>query len=129
MAMAEDTFTREELADGRIVCFRFVTTGSEAAEVWFREVIDLFSSWDKSKPLLLLIDLSQPDNMLSPEAIKSGREASVRYPNVPGKTALLIDAGSPAHNVEAMVDHVLAGARPREIFTDQTEAVAWLLQN
>ncbi len=126
--MAEDIFTREWLADSRIICYRFISTGSEAADQWYQEVVNLFSRWDGHKPLLLLIDLSLPDNILSAEAIKRAREASIQYPDVPGKTALLIDSTSPAHNVNAMVDHVLAGSREREIFTSEAEAVAWLLQ-
>lgn len=127
--MAEDIFTREWLADSRIVCYRFISTGSEAAEKWYQEVVELFSQWDGSKPLLLLIDLRQPDNILSAEALQRAREASKRYPNVPGKTALLIDSASPAHNVSAMVEHVLVGSRPRELFTTEAEAVAWLLES
>jgi hypothetical protein len=126
--MSESVFTKEWLADGRIACYRFVSTGSEAADTWFSEIVSLFSSWDSSRPLLLLIDLSQPDNVLSPEAIRAAREASQTEPNILGKTALLIDSAAPAQNVNALVDHVLAGTRARKIFDSEAQAVAWLLE-
>jgi hypothetical protein len=126
--MAENVFTRETLADSRIVCYRFISTGSEAADIWYNEIVNLFSKWDADRPLLLIIDLSQPGNALSAEAIKRAREASTQYPNVPGKTALIIDPNATAFNVNAMVSHVLAGGRPREIFTNEPDAVAWLLE-
>lgn len=127
--MPESVYTKEWLADGRIACYRFISTGTEAAAKWYDEIVSLFSNWDRSKPLLLLIDLSQPDNMLSPEALRAAREASHTSPDVDGKTALVIDASEPAQNVTGLVEHVLAGTRERKIFGSEAEAVAWLLES
>ncbi len=126
--MADEVFVTEHLANGKIACYRFISTGAEASEVWFQEVVNLFNSWDSSEPLLLLIDLSKPDNQLSAEALKAGREASQTRPDVPGKTALLINSSEPSQNVKALVEHVLAGTRERKIFSSEAEAVAWLLE-
>ena len=126
--MADEVFTKEWLADGKVACYRFLSTGSEAADKWFTEIVDLFTKWDRSKPLLLLIDLSAPDNALSPEALRAARQASQEQPNVPGKTALVIDGSESSHNVRALVEHVLAGSRERQIFTEEDAAVAWLLE-
>ncbi len=126
--MSESVFTKEWLADGRVVCYRFISTGSEAAQVWYAEVSSLFGNWDTRQPLLMLVDLSQPNNFLSAEALSAARQVSHLQPDVPGKTALLIDGSQPAQNVNALVDHVLAGTRERKIFADQAEAVAWLLE-
>jgi hypothetical protein len=126
--MPESVYTKESLADGQIVGYRFVSTGAEAAEEWYREVVELFFNWDQSKPLLLLIDLSKPDNVLSPEALRAAREASHSDVSAPGKTALLIDANAPAQNVSALVEHVLGGSRERRIFDNETAAIAWLLE-
>lgn len=126
--MAEELFTREWLANGKVICFRFVSTGQEAAETWFGAAVSLFTAWDQSVPLLMLVDLSQPDNQLSAEALKSARKASQTYPDVPGKTALLIDGDEPSQNVKALVEHLLAGTRPRKLFSSEDEAIAWLLE-
>ena len=102
--MADEVFSKEWLAGGKIACYRFISTGSEAAEKWFTEIVDLFTGWDRSKPLLLLIDVSTPNNPLSPEALRAARQASQEQPNVAGKTALLIDGSESSHNVRALVD-------------------------
>ena len=126
--MADEVYIKTSLGDGKIACYRFVSTGAEASEKWFHEVVNLFDTWDSDDPLLLLIDLSAPDNFLSAEALKAAREASQTRPDVPGKTALLIDGSEPSQNVKALVEHVLAGTRERKIFTSEDEAVAWLLE-
>lgn len=128
--MSDEVFNKEWLEDGRIVCYRFHSTGSEAAEKWLGEIVQLFTTWDTSKPLLLMIDLSVPDNFLSPEALRAARQASQTDPDVPGKTAVLIDGTEASHNVKALLEHVLVGDRPRQLFdkTAEGEAVAWLLQ-
>ena len=126
--MADEVFVTEHLANGKIACYRFISTGAEASEAWFQEVVNLFNGWHSDEPLLLLIDLSKPDNQLSAEALKAGREASQTRPDVPGKTALLIDGDEPSQNVKALVEHVLAGTRERKIFSSEAEAVAWLLE-
>ena len=126
--MSDSVYTKEWLADGRIACYRFTSTGAEAAEKWYSEVVDLFTHWDRSQPLLLLIDLSEPDNMLSPEALRAAQAVSQISPDVAGKTALVIDSEEPAHNVTGLVEHVLEDTRERKIFGSEAEAVAWLLE-
>lgn len=126
--MSDSVYTKEWLADGRIACYRFVSTGTEASEKWYADVVDLYANWDRSQPLLLLIDLSQPDNMLSPEALRAAQAVSQVSPDVSGKTALVIDSSEPAHNVTGLVEHVLASTRERKIFGSEAEAVDWLLE-
>jgi hypothetical protein len=129
MVMADEAFSKELLADQRVTCYRLFNTGSEAADLWYQDVIALFSTWDASNPLLLLVDLSKTGNSLSAEAMRRSREASLQNPNVPGKSAMLIDPNATAYNVNALVEHVLAGQRKRDVFSDEAEAIAWLLQD
>lgn len=126
--MSELVYSKEWLADGQIACYRFVSTGEEAAESWFSEIEKLFSAWERSKPLLLLIDLSQADNLLSSEALRIARVISEIGIDIPGRTALMIDASKPSHSVNALVDYVLAHTRVRRIFGSESQAIAWLLQ-
>ena len=126
--MPETVYTREWLADGRIVCYRFVSTGSEAAEAWLQDVTDLFFTWDKQKPLLLLVDLRRADNLMSAEMLKSIREAVQERPAVPGKTAVLVASQQPIQTVEILIERVPADKGDRKMFDQEAEAVAWLLQ-
>jgi len=126
--MSDDVYIKESLADGKIVSYSFVSTGSEAAEKWSIEMTNLFSSWDNRKQLLLLVDLCQANNLLSAEMMKTAREASKERPDVPGKTAVVVDSRESSVSVHALLDHVLADTRPRKIFSNQDEAIAWLLE-
>ena len=126
--MSDDVYIKESLEDGKIICYRFVSTGSEAAELWYTEIVNLFSSWDNRDSLLLLVDLCEANNLLSAEMMKTAREASHERPDVPGKTAVLINMHNSAVNVKALLDHVLAETRPRRIFSQEDEAIAWLLE-
>ncbi len=127
--MAEEAvFIKEVIEDGRIVSYRFVSTGSEAAQKWLDDIESLFSSWNNAKPLLLLIDLCMANNLLSAEFMKSAREASGERPDVPGRTAVVIDSREPSQNVRMVLDRLLADTRERKLFTQETEAIAWLLE-
>ena len=126
--MSDEVYIKETLQDGKIVCYRFVSTGSEAAEKWYTEIVNLFSSWDNRNHLLLLVDLCQANNLLSAEMMKTAREASHERPDVPGKTAVVIETHDSSVSVKALLDHVLADTRPRKIFSNEDEAVAWLLE-
>lgn len=124
--MSEDVFYQETLHDGQIICYRFISTGAEAAELWLAEVTELFDNWNSDQPLLLLIDLCRADNMMSAEMMRNARQASQE--RLPGKTAMLIDAEGSSINVKALLDRVLADARERRIFLKEDEAVQWLLE-
>ncbi len=120
-------YQRETLADGQVVCFRFASTGHATADQWFVDMHDLFETWDNNTPLLLLIDIHQPDNILSAQAMMRARQLAQFRPDVPGKTALLLDPGESAQNIELLIDKVLSPTRSRETFTDEAAALAWLL--
>ena len=126
--MSDDIFIKEWLADSRIVCFRFKTTGTEATDRWIADLVALMSQWDKEKSFLLLVDLTQAKNNLSPEAMQRSIEISNRYADIPGKVAFLIDPNATTYNVDAMVKHVLANTRTLQTFTREPDALEWLLK-
>jgi hypothetical protein len=126
--VGDEFFSKAWIEDGRIVVYRFASTGAEAAELWFKEITSLFDHWNDEKPLLLLIDLSEPDNQLSAEMLRSAREASKERPDVPGRTAVIIDSSEPTQNVKLLLDRVLAETRERKLFDKEADAIAWLLE-
>ncbi len=127
--MNNDILVKEWLADSRVVCYRFITTGTEATDRWFADLVAMLSGWDKNKSFLLLVDLTQAKNNLSPESMQRSIEISNRYADIPGKVAFLIDPTAKSYNLDAMVDHVLANTRPLETFTREPDAIAWLLED
>jgi hypothetical protein len=126
--MPENVVSKELLADGRIVCYRFASTGQEAAAKWYNEVTDLFLKWDSSKPLLLLLDLCAAGNLLSADMMRSARDASHQRTDVPGRTAVIVLGNQPSQNIKMLLDNALADTRERQIFDDEAKGVAWLLE-
>lgn len=124
--MADGVVRRELIADGKIVCYRFESLGTEAADEWFEDITDLFEQWDDAEPLLVLLDLRAAEsNLLSPEGMLRARQVSQVDQN--GKSALIIDGEKPANNLMMFLEKALKSTRPREVFTTEAEAVAWLL--
>jgi hypothetical protein len=126
--MNEDIFLKDWIADGSIVRYRFTSTGSEAAERWYEDVVRMMSQWDASKPGHVLIDVSQVGNSLSAQALKRTRDITGQFMNVPGRTAVLIDPNATAYNINAMLAHSQHGARQLNVFSDEADAVTWLLE-
>lgn len=126
--MPDNIFSKELLADGRIVCYRFISTGQEAAEKWYDDISDLIAGWDSSKPLLLLLDLCQAGNVLSADMMFSARSASHARTDVSGKTAVIVLGNSPAQGIQMLLDRALASTRERKLFDNETDGVAWLLE-
>jgi hypothetical protein len=127
--MADNIFSKELLAEGRIVCYRFISTGQEAAEKWAADVTNLIAGWDASKPLLLLLDLCQAKNLLSADMLFSASSASHERADVVGKTAVLVLGSAPSKGVQMLLDRgALANTRERKIFDDEAEGIAWLLE-
>ena len=42
--MSDEVYLKESLADGKIISYSFISTGSEAAEKWYTEIVNLFAS-------------------------------------------------------------------------------------
>ncbi|MBL8132305.1 MAG: hypothetical protein JNL42_10650 [Anaerolineae bacterium] len=119
---------REMLADGQIVCYRFDTLGTQAAEEWFTDVTESFYNWPDGKPFLMLIDVCGADNFLSAEAMMRARQVSGLRRELEGKTAILIDKTESAENLVMFIDKALQSTRAREVFDSEAAAVEWLLK-
>jgi hypothetical protein len=126
--MPDNVVTQEFLADGRIVCYRFASTGQEAAEKWYTEISDLIHHWDGSKPLLLLIDIRQAGNLLSADMMRSARDASHQRADVPGRTAVIVLGNQSTDGIKMLLDRALADTRERKLFEQEADGIAWLLE-
>jgi hypothetical protein len=124
----EELFSKESIADGRIISYCFASTGSEAAEKWYKEMENLFSKPDQGR--LLLIDIRQSNNQLSAEMGKTLREGAAELVITPGKTALLVASQASTKVAEIQVQHnpFENAGRQLKMFSDENEAIAWLLE-
>jgi hypothetical protein len=126
--MPEPIFRKERLADGRIVCYRFSSTGQEAAEKWYTDIADLIAGWDSSQPLLLLLDLRGAGNLLSADMMFSARAAASARNDVVGKTAVIVLGDKSSQGVQTLLDQALADTRERKLFDQEADGIAWLLE-
>ena len=126
--MSQNLYRRDFLADGRIVCFRFSSSGSEAARLWYEEMTNMIHAWPEDKPLLLLLDLTQVHNQISADAVRTAREFWGTTSDRLGKTAFLVDSQAPTQILDAMLKFVIVNTNERQSFTDEAAAVAWLLE-
>lgn len=122
--------THEWIADGRILCFRFLTTTNEAVDVWYRETAAVLENWPAERPLYTLLDLRAARPLFGSRAFIRTRQISYMRPDVAGRTAVVIQHVRAARIVDAIIRNSLAAyTRQRRIFSDEANALAWLLHD
>lgn len=126
--MREETYRVEWLADGKILCVRFFSTGSETAEAWGAEGQKLLSEWAPDKPLLMMFDMRHARNLMSAEAISTTQGLAQINKGRSGKAAILMHETAPSQNLRATATYKIPDNYVRQMFTDEDAAVAWLLE-
>jgi hypothetical protein len=124
----EETYKVEWLEDGKILCVRFYSTGSETAEAWGKEGQQLLSNWSPDKPLLMMFDMRNARNLMSAEAIQTTQELAQINKGRAGKAAILLHDTAPAQNITATARYKIPSNYLSKMFKEEPEAIAWLLQ-
>ena len=125
--MSQVPFEIVWLQDGKVLCYRLYSTGAATADEWFADMLSAYETWDRSDPIRILIDLRDPGNILSPEAMVRARELSHAFPEVGGRIALLLDPSTSDRNLTMFLEKALEdNQRERRPFTSETEALDWL---
>lgn len=123
------SFTKEWLIDGQILCYRFIHIDGETADAWYHDAADVLRSWPEESPLNTLLDIRMHGRIIPPVAFSRSRQISFMRPEVQGRTAVLIASALAAKVVSALINTKLAtGTRARMIFNDEALALAWLSQ-
>jgi hypothetical protein len=124
----EETYRVEWLEDDKILCVRFMSTGSETAEKWFKEGQALLSSWPAEKPLLMMYDMRKVRNLMSAEAIQTTQALARINKDRTGKAAILLHETAPSQNIKATAKYTIPSNYTSKMFMDEPEAIAWLLE-
>jgi hypothetical protein len=124
----EKTYHVEWREDGKILCVRFISTGSETAEAWFKEGQALLSAWSPDKPLLMMYDMRHVRNLMSAEAIQTTQALARINKERTGKAAILLHDSAPAQNITATAKYAIPTNYSIKMFKDEPEAIAWLLE-
>lgn len=122
-------FTYEWLAEGQIMCYRFTSTGREAADRWLPVVRGVFERWPEDKPFLMLMDLRGQESIVSAHALSRARQVSYFRPELRGRTALITGSGLAMQVLASLLRSGLAkGSRERQMFSSEVMARDWLLK-
>jgi|GEM_PF-1081627 hypothetical protein len=127
--MSENKHYRKEwIENGRIICIRFNDVGKEAADLCYADLAELFGQWNLDRPLHLLMDVRLGNILVSSQALMRSRQVTRITGSTPGRTAVLIDNAFTAQIVSGLL-RALSGERERAVFSQESIARAWLLQN
>jgi hypothetical protein len=125
----EQTYKVEWLEDGKILCVRFYNTGSETAQAWYAEGAKILSTWPADKPILTMYDMRDARNFMSAEAIATTQELAQINKDRSGKAAILLHDTAPTHNIAATAKYKIPSNYASKMFTEEAQAVAWLLES
>lgn len=122
-------YTKEWIANGSILCFRFNSLGGTTAEEWYAEMLLNYDTWRQNHHrALVLLDLRNTGNILSAEGMAKGRALSDKFSELDGKIALLVNPNENFKHLAMFVERGLgSNARDRKIFDTEQAAIDWLL--
>lgn len=121
-------YSKEWLAGGRVLTYRFTRADREAGDQWFHEVRAIFLEWNAERPLHLLLDLQNHMGIISAQALMRARQLSHVRPDLPGRTALVVGRGMGVNMISSLLRSGIAGgARQRMMFSSEEAALEWLL--
>jgi hypothetical protein len=125
--MLRPPFTKAWLENHAILCYRFESLGAEAAEAWFKDVLDAYAHWEPDQPLRLIVDMRETGALLSPEAMQRARQLAQTFPDIDGRIALLVRDLDAAQMLAQFTQKALQPNRERRLFEEEAEAITWLM--
>lgn len=117
----------ETLDDGLVV-FTFTNLAVATTDGAAEALAALMRRCDEAgRPLRVLLDLSQPDLILTPYAREQGASLTRLRPRLCGRVALLAQEGtSIANRIDRVLRSELYHYRERSLFFRREQALAWL---
>jgi hypothetical protein len=116
------------LAGGCVLCYRFTETTRTTVDAAVDDARAELLGWDAARPWRLLLDI-RDQAMVSAYGLHRGRELTRLRPDVGGKVAIVANNVLTAQ-IAAMALRGLPNERRRRlVFSNESEAVAWLLQD
>lgn len=132
MNIEKQFYAKEWLRDGQILCYRFEDTSRFVADHWYNDIVSELSRWDAAagKLLHILLDLRNSRSFtVSPQALIRARQVTKAYPNIPGKSVVVITNPAAAQLIAATMRVGMGTTRKHRIFTDEGTAILWLSSN
>lgn len=121
--------TIEGLHEDKLLVYTFSRVQREAIDAWYDSVAGLLRDWPRSTPFLMMVDVSATMLIPTPYGRKRTTELSQLYPDVWGRTALIVEKSLQGRVFRFLLDQlqrVSKAKRERRAFTARAEAIAWL---
>ncbi len=124
----QNGYDTEWLANGRVLAYRFHSLGGTTADEWYTEMMLKYETWSKEKRrVLILMDIRDPDNLLSAGAMQRSRQLGEKFKDLEGRFAVLVDPTENTKNITMFIEQGMAkDGRERQIFDSEEAALAWL---
>jgi hypothetical protein len=120
--------TKSWLMDSQILCYRCTETTRSAVDVCVNDLRAELQAWESGLPLRLLLDIRGENAIVSAYALHRCRELTRLRPDITGKVAVIAANTLNAQIVAMALRGLPNEYRRRLVFTNEPEAVAWLLQ-
>ncbi len=122
-------YLQEWVSNDRILVCRFPNTAAETVDEWYEEMQTIYTNFPDDQPVCLMLDLRRAGGIPSPRALFRARSVAQLRPNLPGRTAILIESRMARSVFSQLLEGTTTDSidREREIFTNENEAVTWLL--
>jgi hypothetical protein len=119
--------TRQWLYDKRIVVYRIQDIHRETVDAWANAVTEDVNNWSPNRPLLNMHDFTAIETLsFSPYVASRARALTSLAPNHAGRTALVMQKSLVSTIIYLFLKSQQNKVRPRKIFTDAREGLAWL---
>ena len=122
-------YLKEWVSDGRILRYCFHETSRATADAWYEDIAEVFRTWRNDRLFLLLLDVRMQGAIISAQALIRAQQAAMLRPDVSGRNAMLVASPIAAQVISSVIRTGLTpGRRQRLVFSDENQAIAWLLQ-
>lgn len=117
------------LLGSQVLCYRCSETTRSTIDACVHDLRAELLAWDADTPLRLLIDIGHENAIVSAYALHRCRELTRLRPDVGGKLAVLTVNSFNAQIVSMALRGLPNEYRRRLVFSNEPDAVAWLLQD
>lgn len=122
------SYTKETLADGRVLCYRFADTTPATIDAWADDLIHELEIWPNDRPWRLILDIRLNGSVVSAYALRRARAIAGMRSELPGRLAILIGSRLAAQVISMALRVAPNSYRRRACFVNESLAVAWLLE-
>lgn len=121
--------TKSWQMNGQILSYCCSETTRSTIDVCVHDLRAELLTWDAATPIRLMLDIRHENAIVSAYALHCGRELTRLRPDVGGKLAVLTTNRFNAQIVSMALRGLPNEYRRRLVFSNEADAVAWLLQD